>query len=148
MSEPKKRRLLDGEELIWEGRPNWRAYAGMTVLGWALLPVLVGGVILIMLAIRKRSIAWMVSTRRIEIERGWLSRRIDIIELWRVKDVEFIQGLWDRMVGVSTLRVISQDAQEPLIAIHGLPGDRGVYDQLSNAVMTARQQRGVMNVAQ
>ncbi len=143
-----KRALLDGETLIWQGRPNWRAFAGATVLGWVLAPVLVGLVLLAVLGAKKRSVAWMVSSRRIEIERGWLSRRIDTLELWRVKDLEFRQGLWDRLVGVSTIVVTAHDEKDPVVEIRGLPSDRSIYDQLSNAIMTARQQRGVMNVAQ
>src|SRR5580700_5691971 len=92
-----KRSLLDGETLIWEGRPSWRAWAGATVLGWVLVPAFIGIVILLTLAVRRRAVAWMISTRRIEIDVGWFSHRIDTLELWRVKDVEFQQGFWDRI---------------------------------------------------
>ncbi len=143
-----RRALLDGENLIWEGRPSWRAFAGATILGWALSIVLVGFVILAVLEVKKRSVAWMVSSRRIEIERGFLSRRIDTLELWRIKDVEFRQNLWERMVGASTIIVTARDEVDPVVQLRGMPGDRSVFDQLSNAVLVARQQRGVMNVAQ
>ena len=33
MSVAKERPLLDGEERIFEGRPDWRAWAGLTILG-------------------------------------------------------------------------------------------------------------------
>jgi membrane protein YdbS with pleckstrin-like domain len=143
-----KRSLLDGETLIWEGRPSWKAWAGATVLGWVLVPAVIGIVILLTLAVRRRAVAWMISTRRIEVDVGWLSHRIDTLELWRVKDVEFQQGFWDRIAGVSSIVVTANDQRDPTIAIRGLPGDRGVYDKLSNAVMAARQQRGVLNLNQ
>lgn len=141
-----KRNLLEGETLIWQGRPTWRAYAGLTILGWVLAPAVLGLVVLAVLGIKKRSIGWMLSNRRIEIETGWLSRKIDTLELWRKKDVEFEQGLWDRLLGVSSIRITAQDENDATLAIVGLPGDRAVYDQLSNAVMTARQQRNVLSL--
>jgi uncharacterized membrane protein YdbT with pleckstrin-like domain len=105
-------------------------------------------VILAVLEVRKRSLGWMISTRRIEVERGWLSRNVDTLELWRVKDVEFHQGLWERITGVSTILVTAHDEKDPVMEIRGLPGGRSIYDQLSNAVMSARQQRGIVNMNQ
>jgi membrane protein YdbS with pleckstrin-like domain len=142
------RALLEGETLLWQGRPTWRAWAGTTILGWVLAPVVVGIVILVMLGVRKRSVSWMITNRRIETDVGWMSHQIDTLELWRVKDIEFRQGFWDRVFGVATVLITSQDEKEPLLEIRGLPGGRAVYDQLSNAVMTARQQRGVLNLNQ
>jgi membrane protein YdbS with pleckstrin-like domain len=141
-------RLIEGENLIWEGRPNWRAWAGMTILGFALIPAVVGLVILAVLEVRKRSLGWMISSRRIEVERGWLSKKVDTLELWRIKDVEFQQGLWERISGVSTIVITANDDKDPVVEIRGVPGGRSIYDQLSNAVMSARQQRGVMNLNQ
>jgi membrane protein YdbS with pleckstrin-like domain len=146
MSQSTQRPLLDGEERIFEGRPDWRAWAGLTILGVVLVPVLVGIVILVVVAMRKRSFAWLVTNRRIETERGFVSRRIDTLELWRVADVEFRQGLWDRLFGVATIVVISHDEEAPQLELRGLPGDRALYDRLMNAVIVARQQRQVLSV--
>jgi len=141
------KQLLDGEDLIHAWAPTWRAWPGATILGFVLAPVVVGLVILAVLAIRKRSIRWRVTTRRIEVERGWLSKEILTVELWRVKDVEFRQSLGERVFGVSSIVVTSQDERAPRIELRALPGDRAVYDQLMKGVMEARQQRGVMSVA-
>jgi membrane protein YdbS with pleckstrin-like domain len=140
--------LLEGETVIWEGRPSWRAWPGLTILGFALLPILVGLFILATLELRKRSAVWKITNRRIEIERGWLSRHVDTIELWRVKDVEFRQQIFDRLASASSILITSHDPGIPALEIRGLPGDRSVYDQLMTGVMQARQQRGVMNLNQ
>jgi uncharacterized membrane protein YdbT with pleckstrin-like domain len=138
--------LIPGEEVIWQGRPDWRSWAGTTILGWILAPVVIGIVILVVLGVRKRSVAWKVTSRRIEIEHGWLSRKLDTLELWKVQDVEFTQSILQRMLGVGTLLVKAHDAQEPVLCILGVPGSREVYDRLMSAVMAARQQRGVLNL--
>jgi membrane protein YdbS with pleckstrin-like domain len=140
------RQLLDDEQLLHEGRADWRAFPGMTILGFVLAPVVVGLVILAVLGARKRGLAWMVSTRRIEVERGWLSKQVDTLELWRVRDVELRQGLLARMLGVATIRVISHDEEQPALDLPGIPEARDLYNRLTNAVMAARQQRGMINV--
>lgn len=138
--------LLQGEVVVFQGRPDWRAWPGLTIAGFVLAPVLVGLVILVVLAIRKRSIAFKITNRRIEIQHGWLSRQIDTVELWRVKDLEFRQNLLDRLAGASRIVVIAHDDRSPVLELRGLPPDRSVYDQLMRGVMEARQLRGVMNL--
>jgi uncharacterized membrane protein YdbT with pleckstrin-like domain len=138
--------LVQPEEVIWEGRPTWRAWAGTWILGWVLLPVLVGAFLLGSVWIQIRSRRWKLTSRRIEIESGFLSRRVDTLELWRVRDVEFRQTLMDRMTGVASISITAHDEGSPVLDVRGLPGGREIYDRLMNAVMQARQQRGVLNV--
>ena len=63
-----------------------------------------------------------------------------------MQDVEFRQTVLQRMLGVGTLFVKAHDPQEPALVILGVPGSREVYDRLMSAVMSARQQRGVLNL--
>ena len=135
------------EIVIWEGRPTWRAWAGRWIAGWLLLPVIVGIYLLVSVWVRTRSLRWKVTSRRIEIESGFLSKQIDNIELWRVRDVEFRQSILDRMTGVSSIEITAHDGTFPALDMRGLPADRAaIYDKLISAVMQARQQRGVMNL--
>jgi len=134
------------EEVIWEGRPTWKAWAGTWIAGWALLPVLVGAFLLLTVWTRTKSARWKLTSKRIEIETGLLAKKIDTLELWRVRDVELRQSLLDRLVGVSSLFITAHDAGSPVIEVRGVPGDRTIYDRLMAAVMQARQQRGIMNL--
>jgi uncharacterized membrane protein YdbT with pleckstrin-like domain len=134
------------EDVIWEGRPTWKAWAGRWIAGWVLLPVLVGLVLLVSVWLRTRSIRWKLTSRRIEKETGFFSKKVDTLELWRVRDVEFRQSIMDRMAGVSCLWITAHDGNTPVLEIRGAPGDRAVYDRLMSALMLARQQRGVMNI--
>jgi uncharacterized membrane protein YdbT with pleckstrin-like domain len=134
------------EDVIWEGHPTWKAWPLRWVLGWVLLPVLVGGILLLSVWMRTRSTRWKLTSRRIETERGLLSKRVDTLELWRVRDVEFRQSFMDRIAGVSSLVVTAHDGSLPVLEVRGAPGDRSIYDRLMSSVMQARQQRGVMNI--
>jgi len=135
-----------GEITIWEGRPGWRAWALNWIGGWLLLPVLVGAVMLVSVLMKTRSKRWKLTSRRIETETGWISRRVDTLELWRIRDIEFRQSLVDRMVGVARILVTAHDDRSPVFEVRGVPGDRAIYDKLMAAIMEARQLRGVMNL--
>src|SRR5271154_6403558 len=134
------------EELIWEGRPTWRAWAGRWIAGWVLLPGLIGLFLLVSVWLRTRSVRWKLTSRRIEIETGFFSKKVDTLELWRVRDVEFSQSIIDRMAGVSCLSITAHDGSSPILHIRGAPGNRVVYDRLMSALMQARQQSGVLNI--
>jgi uncharacterized membrane protein YdbT with pleckstrin-like domain len=134
------------EDVIWEGRPTWKAWAVRWILGWALLPGIVGLFLLIPVWVRTRSTRWKLTSRRIEIESGFFSKRVDTLELWRVRDIEFRQSLIERMAGVSCLSITAHDAALPVLLVRGAPGDRSVYDRLMSALMLARQQQGIMNI--
>jgi uncharacterized membrane protein YdbT with pleckstrin-like domain len=134
------------EEIIWDGHPTWRAWAGQWIWGWVLLPIVVGAFFLGAVWMRTRSNRWKLTSRRIEIEKGFLSKRIDTLELWRIRDVEYRQSLLDRMCGVARFAITAHDAGVPALEIRGVPGDRATYDRLMVAVMESRKQRGVMNL--
>jgi uncharacterized membrane protein YdbT with pleckstrin-like domain len=138
--------LADGEEVIWEGVPTWRAWGMKWILGWVLAPLVIGLFLVGSVWLQTRSRRWRLTTRRIEVEGGLLSRRVETIELWKVRDVELRQSLADRMFGVCSVLVTAHDQTTPAVEVRGLPGSRDVYDRLMAAVMNARQQRGVMNL--
>ncbi len=140
--------LADNESLIWEGGATWKAWGLKWILGWVLAPVVVGLFLLASVWAATRSTRWKITSRRIEIEQGLLSKRVETLELWKVRDVELRQTLVDRMFDVSSVLVTAQDNATPALEIRGLPGSRDVYDRLMTAVMNARQQRGIMNLNQ
>jgi uncharacterized membrane protein YdbT with pleckstrin-like domain len=110
------------------------------------LPLIVGLFLLVPVWTRMKANRWKLTSRRIEVETGLLAKRVDTLELWRVRDVEFRQSLIERIAGVARILVTAHDGSSPTIEIRGVPGDRTIYDRLMAAVMDARQQRGVMNL--
>ena len=133
-------------EVIWEGSPTWRAHFGYTILACVLTPLVVGIVMLLLQWARLSSIRYRITTRRVEWETGILSKRIDGIDVWRVRHVEFFQSFGDRLGGVSRLHVYVQDQEDPQLIIRGLPGSRTVYDRLAGAAQLSR--RGTVGLVQ
>lgn len=81
---------------------------------------------------------YKVSLRRVETEKGVLSKQVDSLELWRVLDVEYSQSLVDRMFDNGRIKLISTDQTSPNLVLHGLPGHRALFEQLREAVQNAR----------
>lgn len=158
----------DSEEIYFEGSPSLRGHVWRLV-GWGLIAVALGGggigvmamsgawifgLILIIIAavvvfvpiLLTRSVRYRISNYRIDFERGLLSRTIDTLELWHVDDIQFHQSLSDRVLGVGTISVLSDDHTTPNLIIRGLPRPRPIFESLKQRVIAVKRQRGVIKM--
>ena len=79
-----------------------------------------------------------ITLRRVETERGVISKRVESLELWRVLDVRYTQSLFDRLTGNGRVILESTDKSDPKLELHGLPNHRQAFEQLREAVQSAR----------
>jgi membrane protein YdbS with pleckstrin-like domain len=160
-------------KMIYEGLPSWRAFLGyymMAALALVLLPVFFnmigrklemsdsGRFLMVILPVAavavyvaglhfyRRSIRFRVMTTAIEIETGVLSKRIDVLQLWRVRDVRYRQNLVDRILGIAHIEVFAQDTTNPHIEIIGMPASRQLFEQLRDSIEIQRQAKNVYGV--
>jgi membrane protein YdbS with pleckstrin-like domain len=159
-------------KMIYEGAPSWKAYLGYYVGGLfagavaifvliliagpeatgmrkaldVVIPVAAVAVFFIGVNLYRRSIQFRVTNTVIETERGLLSKRIDVLQLWRCRDVRYKQNLIDRMLGVAHIEVFAQDATTPHLEIVGMPASRQLFEQLRDSIEIQRQAKNVYGV--
>lgn len=95
----------------------------------------------------RRSVRYTVTAARLEIERGILGRRVESVELWRVRDVVLDQTLTERLRGVGRITIYSSDQVEPQLLIGPVAGARLLFDRLRNRVAAARKDAQVVPLA-
>jgi len=165
-----------GEVLIFEGRVSmWLgakslASAGLLVIvslalliyastvgsgGSMATPALIAGIALfvasnLMLAyviLRIRSLKYKITNRLIEREQGIIFRRVDALDLARVKDVQLSQSLFDRMLGIGTIEIYSNDRSDPELLLEAIPQPRPIYENVRDAVIEISQRRGIVSMS-
>jgi membrane protein YdbS with pleckstrin-like domain len=129
--------------VIYEGYPSWKAWFWSYLLAGVLSIVLVGLVWMLILNVRRKARRYKITQRTIDYEVGVFSRRVETLQLWRVKDLDFRQSFMERLLGIATIHVFTSDVTDPEIAIRGLPASREIFDRLKEATEMARQQRVV-----
>ncbi len=111
--------LHPGEEVVFEGHPSWRALLGFYVPGVggavviAVIVALVSevalaalvGVVLVALVllygfVKRIATVYMVSSQRLYIRRGILSKRVQQTRIDRVQNVNTDQSLLERILRV------------------------------------------------
>ncbi len=93
-----------------------------------------------------KTIRYRISNYRIDFERGVFSKHIDTLELWHVDDISFRQSPIDRLLGVGTILIDSNDRTTPMLRLDGLPHPRPIFDALKNRVIAVKRQRGVIKM--
>lgn len=121
---------LEDEVLIWQGHPSWRANAlwllrwgalaivpfiivailagndvgtGLEIWQWVLVTIVLLGVVLVIDIARRLATLYQVTTRRIRIRRGILSRHSQSTSIARLQGIDVNQSLLARMLGIGTV---------------------------------------------
>lgn len=95
----------------------------------------------------RRAVRYTLSARRLEIEKGILGKRVESIELWRVRDVVLDQTLVERLRGAGRITLYSSDQVEPQLDVGPVAGARSLFDRLRDAVAAARKDARVVPLA-
>jgi uncharacterized membrane protein YdbT with pleckstrin-like domain len=85
---------------------------------------------------------YTLTDERLIIESGILSKNIDEIELFRIKDTKLSQGLFQRFVGLGDIKVTSTDETADL-TMTCLPNAKEKREQLRTLSNEARTKKGV-----
>jgi uncharacterized membrane protein YdbT with pleckstrin-like domain len=117
------------------------ATAGVGALGYAalIIPVLMW---LIRWWVTKCT-AYELTTQRLRIRTGILNKKVDELELFRVKDYSMEQPFLLRLVGLGNLTMVTSDATTPTVSIRAITGVEAVREKLRNAVQAERDRRRV-----
>lgn len=83
---------------------------------------------------------------RIEVESGIISRRIENIELFRVRDVGLSQGLLGKMANFGDIYIHSTDSSTPDVHVTAIDDPRHFYQVVRDAVGRSRAQHKTMIV--
>jgi len=108
----------------------------------------IGALWWLVMELKRRSIHYRISTRTIDVESGILSKKIETLQLWKVRDIEYNQTMFDRVMNISTIRVIAHDVTDPVVQIYGIPESRSIFDQLKEAIELSRQSRNVVGIVE
>jgi uncharacterized membrane protein YdbT with pleckstrin-like domain len=161
-------KLIQGEELIWHGRPSWRSEMSF-YLKWAVLGLVPLAVILVARAIssadwplwigvavfvlvlllaaligflRRYFTQYTITNRRITIRRGILSKNEQTAHIDRLQNVTIHQSLFDRVfqVGLVDFDTAGGDADANL-RFYGINDPHDLRDRIATEYLGADEEQ-------
>lgn len=86
---------------------------------------------------------YVITTERLKIIKGMLSRDVENFELIRIQDIDLKQNVTERVLGLGDITVRGADASEPLIILRNIKDPESVYETLRRAWLDARKRYGL-----
>lgn len=136
---PNFSRRLGPEVEVWSGSPSQWVNFWWFVSCLLILPI--PYVIWKYLDVKYQKMT--LTTQRLRVEEGVLSKRVDEIELYRVKDTQLKQSFIDRILGLGTIEIASSDETNPVLEIRSIKNARDMREKMRQCVEKLRLARGV-----
>ncbi len=160
-------------KILYSGSPSWRAYfreyaivaaAGLFVpyiIYWIagkadvtgfsrvlfyLVPLLCAVGAGWIVHYYRRSKVIRVTNSNIELEHGFFARKIDVLELWRCRDIQYRQSIFDRILRIAHIDIYTADVTTPNVCIVGMPASRELFSNIRDAIEIQRQSRNVVGM--
>ncbi len=122
--------------LEWQKQTAYISYAVLATL--LLLAILV-----LRVYMRSRGTHYVITTQRIKLERGLLSKVQESLELFRIDHFELRQPFGARILGHASLHLFSSDAELENFSIYGIPNLPAIADQLRDCQLRERTRRSL-----
>jgi hypothetical protein len=86
---------------------------------------------------------YTITSERLKITTGLVSRHVENFELIRVQDIDFKQGMGERMMGIGDINIHGQDPSNPNIVLRNVPKPEEVYEIIRKAWLDSRKRHGL-----
>ncbi|PIY07753.1 MAG: hypothetical protein COZ18_15705 [Flexibacter sp. CG_4_10_14_3_um_filter_32_15] len=164
------------EQTLWTGSPSWLLHLGnvifWAILGiilptviiylwtkgienpkldtffWVVLfaSIIIPFSIIFLKIVDTRFINYTLTSERLIIKKGILTRTTDEIELYRIKDIRLIEPILQRLLGLSIVEITSSDRSNPNLSLAGIKKGDELRNTMRNEVERLRTTKKVREI--
>jgi uncharacterized membrane protein YdbT with pleckstrin-like domain len=132
----------EGEDILFEGHP-----ALIPSVGTLLLAILTLGFWLVVRWFNTIGTYYKITSRRIVVETGVLSKKLEQIDLYRIADYTVDRPFGQRLVGTGNLLLKTFDKTTPQLEVRNIKTDVvALYERVRSATEADKARRGVRMV--
>jgi uncharacterized membrane protein YdbT with pleckstrin-like domain len=95
--------------------------------------------------LKLKSTLYIITSDRLEFERGVFRRDVDNLDLFRIKDLKLSRSLLDRILGLGTIHMATSDQSHPIITLEKIHSPQKVYDILKKVSLESDARRRVIH---
>lgn len=144
--------LQPGEKVIYEGHPSWRAILGFYLKGILIASVaaviakfadetstgvvvfaIVVGLTILAGFVKRVATTYTISDQRLNIKRGIIARKVQETRLGRVQNVNFNQGVYQRVMQIGDVEFTTAGTEESNFVFAGVGQPEQVVQKVDSA---------------
>jgi uncharacterized membrane protein YdbT with pleckstrin-like domain len=144
--------LQPGENLIYQGHPSWRAILGFYLKGFAVAAAVgivvklidstglgllafavIVGITILAGFIKRVATVYTISDRRLNIKVGIIARKVQETRLQRVQNVNYSQGVYERVMQIGDVEFTTAGADESNFVFAGVAQPEEVVQEVEQA---------------
>jgi len=130
-------------------KPLFTGHPAVIVSAWQWLAVVFTlGIAWLLYWIRSVSMTYEITTQRVRVERGLLSKMKENVELFRIDHFDLHKPVGMRLVGHCLLHLRSSDTSVPSVMLLGIPNLESLADTLRECSLRERTRRRVTTFVQ
>ncbi|MFA7241905.1 MAG: PH domain-containing protein [Sulfuricellaceae bacterium] len=135
------------ENNVWSGTPSQILNLGTYIICGLVSLTVFGAIFAIPYAIWQYLVVknqrYELTSQRLKVHSGVLSKKTDELELYRVKDTQFDQPFILRLFGLGNIVIVSSDSTTQVSSIRAIKDAPELRDQIRNLVESRREQKRV-----
>jgi uncharacterized membrane protein YdbT with pleckstrin-like domain len=137
---------MEQEKIVWQGAPsqliNTSTFILCFLFCWLIVPIFVA----LTKWLQVKCTKYQVTSERIQITKGILSKRTDELELYRVKDTVLVEPFFLRLFKLSNILLYTSDKSTPGVLLQAIPDGKNTREELRRAVEIMRDKKGVREI--
>jgi uncharacterized membrane protein YdbT with pleckstrin-like domain len=134
------------ERTVWFGNPsqviNLGSYILLGLFFWLVIPLFV----ILWKWLVVKNTKYELTTERLRMRHGVLNKKLDELELYRVRDYKLDQPFFLRLFSLGNVILQTSDKTHPTVLIEAVPNAEELREQLRTHVEACRTSKGVREV--
>ena len=135
---------MTDEQILFDGHPAYRSDWLVYLLCIPLTFLFgLGVLVAIVTFLKTKCTRYTLSSQRLILSIGVLSRRTTECEIYRIQDIAIVEPFMQRILGLGNLVLTTSDNDQRQIVLSALPNVRGLKEALRNAVENLKTRKQV-----
>jgi len=134
------------ERTVWFGNPsqviNLGSYILLGLFFWLVIPLF----IILWKWLVVKNTKYELTTERLRMRHGVLNKKLDELELYRVRDYKLDQPFFLRLFSLGNVILQTSDRTHPTVLIEAVANAEELREQLRTHVEACRMRKGVREV--
>ncbi len=138
--------MAQAEQSVWKGRSsqvtNLGVYLVCFLTCWLIVPIFIA----IWKWLDVRCFVYELTTERLRQTHGIFSKRVDELELYRVKDIALEQPFFLRLFSLANIVLDTSDKTTPRVVLKAIPEAKELANEIRQHVEIQRQRKQVREI--